>query len=82
MLAHPSLYPERNTQPLFALGIPQRLAEEIGTDLYAQRDTERATACDAGTAHVALFSKVVDDGTLLINRTLTTPCEVKYDAVG
>ena len=41
MLAHPSLYPERNTQPLFALGIPQRLAEEIDTDLYAQRDTER-----------------------------------------
>jgi cytochrome c553 len=75
----PSQYLERNTLPLFALGIPQRLAEEISVDLYLQRDTARQAACTAGQATTALRSKDVDYGTLTLTRVSQDPCEVETD---
>lgn len=78
----PSLYLERNTLPLFALGIPQRLAEEISTSLYAQRDAGREVACEAGSATVNLTAKGVDYGRLELTRTSATPCAVEIDTTG
>lgn len=78
----PSLYLERNTLPLFALGIPQRLAEEISTSLYAQRDAGQVSACVSGAAEVSLTAKGVDYGTLQMTRTAQDPCVVEIDAAG
>lgn len=75
----PSKYLERNTLPLFALGIPQRLAEEISLDLYAQRDAARAFACENGQAGAALASKGVTYGTIVVNRIASNPCSVTFD---
>jgi mono/diheme cytochrome c family protein len=78
----PSKYLERNTLPLFALGISQRLAEEITLDLYLQRDTARQQACSSGKSSAKLYSKNVDFGTLIMTRTAQEPCEVAVDSAG
>lgn len=78
----PTKYLERNTLPLFALGIPQRLAEEISIDLYLQRDSARQTACASGFATVELQSKGVNYGRLTVTRIAQSPCEVEADTSG
>lgn len=78
----PSQYLERNTLPLFALGIPQRLAEEISIDLYLQRDTAHQTACALGKSSAQLSSKGVDYGTLIMTRTGQAPCIVAINSAG
>lgn len=75
----PSLYLERNTLPLFALGIPQRLAEEMSTALFAQRDAAQALACADGAASVALSAKGVSFGQLSMIRTAVDPCILETD---
>jgi len=75
----PSLYLERNTLPLFALGIPQRLAEEISMDLYAQENALRVLACDKGSATTLLMAKGVDYGQLSAVRHQAEPCLVEWD---
>ena len=76
----PSKYLERNTLPLFALGIPQRLAEEISAELFAQRAAARARACMTGRASVMLRAKEVSYGILEMTRTREEPCQVAIDA--
>jgi hypothetical protein len=78
----PSLFLERNTLPLFALGVPQRLAEEISLTLYALRDRAVEEACETGSATAELNAKGVDYGTLRITRTAALPCETETDASG
>ena len=77
---NPSLYLERNTLPLFALGVTQRLAEEISEELFAQREVARAMACDVGLASVELTAKGVSYGTLSMTRIAADPCDVTVDA--
>lgn len=76
---NPSLYLERNTLPLFALGIPQRLAEEISTALYQQSDNARVRACVQGTATAELSAKGVSYGRLTLKRLEGEPCVVAVD---
>lgn len=78
----PTQYLERNTLPLFALGIPQRLAEEISADLSAQRDQMTDAACRSGSATADLKSKTVDYGALAATRTQMTPCVLVIDTSG
>ncbi|MEM7301792.1 MAG: di-heme oxidoredictase family protein [Pseudomonadota bacterium] len=75
----PSKFLERNTLPLFALGIPQRLAEEMSVELYAQRDAAKAEACKSGTAIANLSAKSVSFGSVTINRVSESPCKVQFD---
>lgn len=75
----PSKYLERNTLPLFALGIPQQLAEEISLELYRQRDAAIALACDKGSSVAELSAKDVGFGKLSVARTSTEPCAVHID---
>lgn len=75
----PSKYLERNTLPLFALGIPQRLAEEMSMELYLQRDAATSLACDQGSVVARLSAKNVAFGQLTIMRTATEPCKVDID---
>ncbi|MEL6520029.1 MAG: di-heme oxidoredictase family protein [Pseudomonadota bacterium] len=76
----PTKYLERNTLPLFALGIPQRLAEEISLALYTQRDEAVAAACESGSAIAELSAKGVSYGQLEIARTSEKPCLVEIDS--
>ena len=78
----PSQYLERNTTPLFALAIPQRLAEEMSLDLYLQRESARMLACQQGTATATLITKGVAFGTLAFIRTAENPCSVDIDTAG
>lgn len=78
----PSKYLERNTLPLFALGIPQRLAEEMSQELYLQRADAVAQACADGSAVAPLSAKGVEFGTLGVTRIATDPCEVKFETAG
>jgi cytochrome c553 len=75
----PSLYLERNTLPLFALGVPQRLAEEMSLTLYVQRDAAITDACRTGAAVTDLMAKGVSFGSLSVKRTQSEPCEVDID---
>lgn len=75
----PSKYLERNTLPLFALGIPQRLAEEMSLELYLQRDAAITKACGTGRAVAPLSAKTISFGTLEVTRRSTEPCEVAVD---
>ncbi len=75
----PSQYLERNTTSLFALSIPQRLAEEMSVELYLQREDARQLACSKGAATVALLAKEVEFGTLSLTRISEDPCEVTID---
>lgn len=76
----PSKYLERNTLPLFALGIPQRLAEEISVELYLQRDAARAGACETGDATAQLSAKGIDYGLIRFTRIGQDPCKLEMDA--
>jgi mono/diheme cytochrome c family protein len=75
----PSQYLERNTTSLFALSIPQRLAEEMSVELYLQREDARRLACSKGAANVVLVAKEVEFGTLSLTRINADPCEVTID---
>lgn len=75
----PSLYLERNTLPLFALAIPQRLAEEMSVALYLQRDAAEQIACASGNATAELSAKGIDFGSLTLVRTATEPCVLGTD---
>ncbi len=75
----PSLYLERNTLPLFALSVPQRLAEEMSLQLYAQRAQAVETACAHGRSETALQANGVSFGSLGVERIGTTPCAVVFD---
>lgn len=78
----PRYFLERNTLPLFALGVPQRLAEEISLALFEQRDAAIAQACEVGVATTALTAKGVDYGVLAMARTSLDPCDVDVDSSG
>ena len=75
----PSQYLERNTTSLFALSIPQRLAEEMSVELYLQREGARQLACSKGAATVALVAKEIEFGTLSLTRINADPCEINTD---
>ena len=78
----PRLFLERNTLPLFALGIPQRLAEEMTAELAALRSQAEAHACANGTSEVALVAKGVSFGQLRLTRSQSTPCTTTADTTG
>ncbi len=78
----PTQYLERNTLPLFALGVTQRLAEEISQTLYEQREQAEEQACQDGMAEVALYAKGVSYGTLSVSRIEAEPCKVNVDTSG
>ena len=75
----PSKFLERNTLPLMALGVPQKLAEEMSVDLAEQRTQIFRQACNNGDASGQLSTKGVSFGKLSAKRTTTTPCEVIVD---
>lgn len=75
----PSQYLERNTTSLFALSIPQRLAEEMSVELYLLREDARQLACAKGSATVALVAKEFGFGSLSLTRISEDPCEVSID---
>lgn len=75
----PSFFLERNTTPLFALSIPQKLAEELNLELNQQRESTRAEACEAGLGVQPLTTKGVGFGTLVTFRTAIEPCAAKID---
>lgn len=75
----PTKYLERNTLPLFALGIPQRLAEEMSVELYLQRANAEAQACQSGQSTAELSAKGVSFGTLALTRTAPEPCALEID---
>ena len=78
----PAKYLERNTLPLFALGVPQRLAEEMSQDLMAQRDAAVLAACQSGNSTAMLTAKGVSFGALSVARTAAEPCAVEVDSSG
>lgn len=75
----PSMFLERNTLPLLALGVPQKIAEEMSTELAEQRARIFQQACKLGQATGALSAKGVSFGKLSANRKSITPCEVNVD---
>jgi len=75
----PKKYLERNTLPLFGLGAPQRLAEEMSLELQAQKHEVMRRACMIGEAEVELIAKGVSFGSLAAVRTSTTDCAVTFD---
>lgn len=80
--ADPSKFLERNTLPLMALGVPQRLAEEMSQELYAQRSAMFMTTCKQGTGEIDLFAKGVAFGTIAASRVNETPCKIDVDYSG
>ena len=78
----PAQFLTRNPPSLFALGIPQRLAEEISTELRAQHDAARDLACEVGGARIDLASKGVSYGRLEMRRVAASPCQVSVDNSG
>lgn len=77
--ADPSKFLERNTLPLMALSVPQRLAEEMSLELYAQRAAMYAQTCSDGTGEIALVAKGVSFGTLAATRIAEAPCKIDVD---
>ncbi|MEP0942991.1 MAG: di-heme oxidoredictase family protein [Rhizobiaceae bacterium] len=78
----PKLFLERNTLPLLALGVPQRLAEEMSAELADQKYLIFKQACDAGTSSGSLAAKGVDFGQIRVARKTEQPCEVTVDWSG
>ena len=76
---NPRLFLERNTLPLLALGVPQRLAEEMSIELATQRTRLFRQACAEGQASGPLKSKGVSFGSISATRQSQTPCEVTVD---
>lgn len=82
-IGEPSQYLERNTLHLFALGAVQRLAEEMTSELQAQREGLGARICASGQAgSQALAANGVDFGVISGERTAETPCLVNFDMAG
>ncbi len=76
----PALFLERNTPHLFALGIPQNLAEEMSSELLAIREAARARACaDGGRETARLVAKGVEFGSIVAVQTEASPCKVHFD---
>jgi hypothetical protein len=64
----PNYYITRNTPHVMGMGALQLLAEEITTDLWAQRDAAKAQAAATGTqVSVKLTSKGISFGTLTMH---------------
>ncbi|MEP1209440.1 MAG: di-heme oxidoredictase family protein [Rhizobiaceae bacterium] len=78
-IGQPSKFLERNTLPLMALGVPQRIAEEMSLDLAAQRKRIYQKTCADGRASGRLTTKGVSFGQLSAVRTTATPCKVSVD---
>jgi hypothetical protein len=78
----PKQFLERNTLPLMALGVPQKIAEEMSTELAAQKYQIFKQACEGGTAEGALAAKGVDFGQIRVARKTPQPCEVTVDWSG
>ena len=77
--ADPSKFLERNTLPLLALSVPQRLDEEMSLELYAQRAAMFMQACKDGAGEIALSAKGVAFGSLSATRIAEGPCKVDVD---
>ena len=75
----PSTFLERNTLPLFALGVPQRLAEEMSVELRGQKRALKRLACQHGHVEGRLSAKGVTFGAVSVRRTAQSPCQVAYD---
>lgn len=78
----PKKYLERNTLPLFALGAPQRLAEEMSVELLAQKHEIMRRACMIGVSSGKLSAKGVAFGSLSAVRVSATDCSVTFDVSG
>lgn len=78
----PSKFLERNTLPLMALSVPQRLAEEMSLELYAQRAAMFKQACEEGAGETALSAKGVSFGALAATRISEDPCKLDVDFSG
>lgn len=75
----PKKYLERNTLPLFGLGAPQRLAEEMSVELLAQKYEIMRRACMIGESEAELTAKGISFGSLAAVRNSTTDCAVTFD---
>lgn len=75
----PELFLERNTLPLMALGVPQRLAEEMSAELAGQKQQLFKQACETGSSAGVLAAKGVDFGQIRVARRTEAPCEVTVD---
>ncbi len=75
----PSMFLERNTLPLMALGVTQKIAEEMSTELAGQRTEIFRKACKSGQASGPLSAKGVSFGRMSAKRTTETPCEVSVN---
>lgn len=78
----PGHYLVRNTTHVFAMAIPQRLAEEMSLELFMQRDEVRREACETGTATATMTAKGVSFGILDVIRESADPCMVNIDTSG
>jgi cytochrome c553 len=76
----PHKFLERSTLPLMALGVPQRIAEEMSTEIVAQRDAMVLKTCALGMAQTGLSAKGIGFGTLSAVRTAQKPCKVEIDS--
>ena len=80
----PAQYLERNTPHLFALGAAQRLAEEMTSELQAQRDDLAIELCrSGGEAKRSLTAKSISFGVIAGSVAKPgTDCEVRFDRSG
>ncbi len=75
----PTKFLERNTLPLFALGVPQRLAEEMSTELHARQKVLVRQTCATGQARAQLSAKGVSFGEISAVRIAQEPCKITMD---
>lgn len=80
--ADPAKYLERNTLPLMALGVPQRLAEEMSQELFAQRSAMFMNTCKEGVGRIELTAKGVGFGSISATRLTEAPCKIDVDYSG
>ncbi len=78
----PSKFLERNTLPLLALGAPQKIAEEMSSELLLQESKILRAACKNGNARGDLSAKGVSFGSLAADRQTASPCEIMVDYAG
>ncbi len=74
----PTKFLVRNTLPLFALGVPQRLAREMSVELRAQMAALEREACNSGSVRATLLAKGVSFGSAHVMRTAKAPCTLKF----
>lgn len=75
----PKKYLERNTLSLFGLGAQQRLAEEMSTELLAQKYEIMRRACMIGQSEAKMSAKGISFGLLSATRNSATDCSVTFD---